>query len=75
MNLIAKWNIGAEKTVHINSHFDVVPASDNGWSQKPFDPQIDGDWLYGRGSDDMKDSIVATLFAIKTLRESGINPS
>ena len=75
MNLIAKWNIGAEKTVHFNSHFDVVPASDNGWSQKPFDPQIDGDWLYGRGSDDMKDSIVATLFAIKTLRESGINPS
>lgn len=74
MNLIAKWNTGAEKTVHFNSHFDVVPTSD-GWSQDPFDPQIDGDWLYGRGSDDMKDSIAATLFAIQTLRENRVNPS
>ena len=74
MNLIAKWHTGAERTVHFNSHFDVVPASD-GWSQNPFDPQIDGDWLYGRGSDDMKDSIAATLFAIQTLRENGVNPS
>ena len=27
MNLIAKWNLGAEKTVHFNAHFDVVPVS------------------------------------------------
>ena len=26
MNLIAKWNLGAEKTIHFNAHFDVVPG-------------------------------------------------
>ena len=47
MNLIAKWNLGAEKTVHFNAHFDVVPVSGK-WLTHPFDPQIKGDWLYGR---------------------------
>jgi len=52
MNLIARWDVGAEKTVHFNAHFDVVPVSGK-WHADPFDPQIKGDWLYGRGSDDL----------------------
>ena len=73
LNLIARWDIGAEKTIHFNSHYDVVPAGD-GWTRSPFDPWIDGDWLYGRGADDMKDSIAATLFAIRALKENGLTP-
>ena len=26
-NLIARWDVGAEKTVHFNAHYDVVPVS------------------------------------------------
>ncbi len=74
MNLIARWDLGAEKTVHFNSHFDVVPVSGK-WRAHPFDPQIKGDWLYGRGSDDMKDSIAALLFAISALQETGMQPN
>ena len=74
MNLIARWDLGAEKTVHFNAHFDVVPVSGK-WRAPPFDPQIKGDWLYGRGSDDMKDSIAALLFAISALQETGTQPS
>ena len=74
MNLIARWDLGAEKTVHFNAHFDVVPVSGK-WRAHPFDPQIKGDWLYGRGSDDMKDSIAALLFAISALQETGTQPS
>jgi len=73
-NLITKWDVGAKKTIHFNSHYDVVPAGD-GWSRSPFEPWIDGDWLYGRGSDDMKDSIAATLFAIRALKENGLSPT
>ena len=73
-NLIARWNVGAKKTIHFNSHYDVVPAGE-GWSQPPFEPWIDGDWLYGRGSDDMKDSIAATLFAIQALKENNLRPT
>lgn len=74
MNLIARWDVGAEKTVHFNAHYDVVPAS-GAWRMDPFKPKIIGDWLYGRGSDDMKDSIAALLFAIKVLKANGISPS
>ena len=74
LNLIARWDVGAKKTVHFNGHYDVVPPSGK-WRTDPFDPQIQGDWLYGRGSDDMKDSIAALLFAIATLKEKGIKPA
>ena len=36
--------------------------------------EIDGEWLYGRGADDMKDAIAALLFAIEALQETGIKP-
>ena len=74
LNLIARWDVGAEKTVHFNAHYDVVPVSGN-WRRPPFQPEVVGDWLYGRGSDDMKDSIAALLFAIAALRENGVQPA
>ena len=74
LNLIARWDVGAEKTVHFNAHYDVVPVSGN-WKTDAFHPRVDGDWLYGRGSDDMKDSIAALLFAIAALQENGVRPA
>jgi succinyl-diaminopimelate desuccinylase len=74
LNLIARWDVGAERTVHFNSHYDVVPVS-QGWSRDPFDPTVQGQWLYGRGADDMKDSIAATLMAIEALQETGGAPA
>ena len=74
MNLIARWDVGAEKTVHFNAHYDVVPVSGD-WRIDPFKPEIVGDWLYGRGADDMKDSIAALLFAIAALQENGVRPT
>ena len=74
MNLIARWDVGAEKTVHFNAHYDVVPVSGD-WRFDPFKPEIVGDWLYGRGADDMKDSIAALLFAIAALQENGAQPA
>ncbi|MDA1190245.1 MAG: ArgE/DapE family deacylase [Candidatus Poribacteria bacterium] len=74
VNLIARWDVGAEKTVHFNSHYDVVPVSD-GWDADPFEPRVQEGYLYGRGSDDMKDSIAATLAAIRALKDSKVNPT
>jgi succinyl-diaminopimelate desuccinylase len=74
LNLIARWDVGAAKTVHFNAHYDVVPVSGK-WRMDAFHPHIDGDWLYGRGSDDMKDSIAALLFAIAALQENGVRPA
>lgn len=74
LNLIARWDVGAEKTVHFNAHYDVVPVAGH-WRTDAFHPQVSGDWLYGRGSADMKNSIVAILSAIAALREGGVQPA
>lgn len=73
-NLLARWNVGARRTAHFNAHFDVVPVS-TGWRFEPFGGDIKGNWLYGRGADDMKDAIAALLFAIEALRECGVAPA
>lgn len=50
------------------SHLDVVPPGD-GWTRDPFDPIIEGDRLYGRGSGDAKASVAAMLFAARDLAD------
>jgi succinyl-diaminopimelate desuccinylase len=43
-------------------HLDVVPPGE-GWESAPFDPQVRGDLLHGRGAVDMKGSIAAFVEA------------
>jgi succinyl-diaminopimelate desuccinylase len=49
-------------------HLDVVPAG-NDWESDPFDPIIEGDRLYARGSSDMKSGLVAIILMMKNLHE------
>ena len=44
-NVIARWDVGAKKTVHFNAHYDVVPASGRWKYNDPFNPIIEGDYL------------------------------
>jgi len=74
-NLLARWETGAKKTLHFNSHYDVVPATPAGWKSNPFEPVVRGGKLYGRGSHDMKDAIVATLLAVESLQACGLKPA
>lgn len=46
------------------SHLDVVPPGE-GWTRDPFDPVIEGDRLYGRGSGDAKASVAAMTCAAR----------
>jgi succinyl-diaminopimelate desuccinylase len=74
-NLIARWDVGAERTVHFNAHYDVVPAAGQWKFASAFEPGISAGSLYGRGSGDMKGSIAALLMAIEALRTSGVEPA
>lgn len=60
-----------EELLGILGHVDVVPAG-TGWDTDPFEPQIINDRIYGRGSSDDKGPTVAAYFAIKLLRELGV---
>lgn len=49
-------------------HLDVVPPGD-GWSSAPFEPELRGGLLYGRGAVDMKGGIAAFVAACAEVRE------
>ena len=45
------------------------------WTHPPFEPVIEGDWLYGRGGADMKAGHAANIFALDALRRIGLQPA
>ncbi len=78
------WNVvGAHRapdprgrSLILNGHIDVVPTGPvELWSAPPFQPHVEGDWLYGRGGGDMKAGLVAALYAFKALRGLGLTPA
>lgn len=63
----------AEEAVGILVHCDVVPAG-KGWDYDPYKlTHVDGK-LYGRGTIDNKGPAVACLYAMKQMKDAGINP-
>ena len=64
------------RSLILQAHVDVVPTGDPAlWSHPPFEPVIEGDWMFGRGSGDMKAGHAANLFALKALRRIGLQPA
>lgn len=64
--------LGSEgKQIGILTHIDVVPPGE-GWTYPPFEGTIEDGKLYGRGSLDDKGPMVAALFAMKAIKESGL---
>ena len=60
----------------LNGHLDVVPTGPvEKWNYPPFEPRIEGGWMYGRGSGDMKAGLVSCLFALEALRRIGKKPA
>ncbi len=75
-NLIAKWDGDlAEPTVWVLSHLDVVPPGDRDlWENDPFEVQVEGDRIIGRGVEDNQHGFVSSYLALKAIIESGQKP-
>ncbi len=73
VNLSAFMDIGAEKTLLINTHLDVVPAGSN-WSVEPFKVTVKNKRIFGRGVSDSKGSVAALLTLLSALKELNIKP-
>ena len=59
----------------ILTHIDIVPEGDRkSWTLDPFKPEVRGSRLYGRGVSDNGTGLVASLFALKALLNSGVEP-
>ena len=60
----------------LNGHVDVVsPEPIDKWTFDPWGGEISDGRIYGRGVLDMKGGLIANLFAIKAILESGIRPN
>jgi succinyl-diaminopimelate desuccinylase len=70
INVVGRHD-GTGPAIHLNGHFDVVPAG-LGWTRDPFGGEIADGRLYGRGSCDMKAGIAAAVFAVEALRRAGV---
>jgi Gly-Xaa carboxypeptidase len=56
------------KPLMLTAHQDVVPVADaSTWTHPPFSAHFDGEWLWGRGSSDDKNSLTALLSALETI--------
>ncbi|MDK2984134.1 MAG: succinyl-diaminopimelate desuccinylase [Thermococcaceae archaeon] len=60
----------------ILTHIDVVPPGDlSKWTvTEPFKPLVKDGKIYGRGSEDNGQSLVASLYAVRALMNLGIRP-
>lgn len=71
--VIATTDVNAP-SIALVSHYDVVPAKGpwiiDGKEMDPYDPIVMGDKVYGRGAADDKSAIVASIAALKELRNS-----
>ncbi len=76
-NIIAKI-YGKNKdgpTIWAVTHTDVVPVGDLSlWETEPFNPVVKEGKIYGRGTEDNGQSLVATMFAAKALLDLKITP-
>lgn len=61
-----RWGDGGKRLL-LNTHLDVNPPGDLGWTSDPFIPRLEGDRLYGRGSADAKGSAAAMIAAVARL--------
>jgi succinyl-diaminopimelate desuccinylase len=73
VNVSATVNAGAEKTLLINTHLDVVPASVN-WTFPPFECTVKEGRIFGRGVADSKGGVAALLTVLVAIRELNIKP-
>ena len=60
-----------KEIIGIAAHLDIVPAGD-GWDTDPFTMTRKGDKVYGRGVSDDKGAVIASLYAMQAVKESGI---
>jgi acetylornithine deacetylase len=76
-NVVATWPAAGNggRSLILGGHVDVVPPGAEGlWTHPPFEAVREGDWIYGRGSGDMKAGLAAIAGAVRGLRSLGLEP-
>jgi acetylornithine deacetylase len=73
-NLVGRLpGAGGGRSLVLNGHLDVAPSTpDDHWLNDPWGGEVEAGLMYGRGAADMKSGVSAMLFAVRALREVGV---
>ncbi len=73
-NLIVRFGRGEER-LWVLSHLDIVPPGDlTKWPCDPFNPIVKDGKVYGRGVEDNGQACIASLFALRAIKDCAIEP-
>jgi acetylornithine deacetylase len=61
--------MGGGRSLILSGHMDTVPRGTQPWTRDAFGGKIEGNHLYGRGSNDMKAGVAMNLFVAQALQE------
>ncbi len=73
-NVAATWKgSGGGRSLILNGHIDVVPATpEHHWTHDPWGGEVVDGRMYGRGAADMKSGVAAMIYAVRALKEEGV---
>jgi acetylornithine deacetylase/succinyl-diaminopimelate desuccinylase-like protein/SAM-dependent methyltransferase len=60
--------------VLVYGHYDVFPADEPEWRTPPFEPRVEGDRMWGRGTGDNKGQILTYVHAFEALADLDLLP-
>jgi succinyl-diaminopimelate desuccinylase len=73
-NLVAKYG-NAKSTIWLIAHIDTVAPGDlKAWSHDPFDAIVKDGRIYGRGTSDNGQDVIASIYALKAIIDSKLSP-
>jgi acetylornithine deacetylase/succinyl-diaminopimelate desuccinylase-like protein len=74
--LVVRWRSphAIKKPMLLIGHMDVVEAKREDWKYDPFLFREEGGYFYGRGTNDMKNGIVAMTMAVAKLKAQAFRP-
>ncbi len=65
---------GGGRSLVLSGHVDTVPRGTQPWTRDAFGGEVEGNRLYGRGSNDMKAGLAVNLFVAEAIGRLGLEP-
>ena len=72
-SLIARIGPDVSGGIVLSGHTDVVPVKDQPWVTNPFELVEKGDWIYGRGTCDMKSFVALAMAHVPYFKKACVN--
>ena len=75
-NIVARYKGNkSNKTIWFMSHLDIVPPGEMKlWKTDPYELQVEGDKLIGRGVEDNQQAIVSSILVVKAMMDMNYRP-